>query len=175
MPRLRYMFAMSLDGYIATPTHGIEWLERFSPEEAGVEAFMAEITGLLMGRDTFDVCLRLGPWPYGELPTVVLTSRPMPADAPPTAEACAGGPAEGLARLIERGARGDIWLVGGGKVAAACLDAGLLTDLEVAVIPVVLGAGIPMMGPLKAERVLEVVECKPLKSGMILINYRVAS
>jgi dihydrofolate reductase len=171
--RVRYYLAVSLDGALATRDGGVGWLDEFSSEEAGTAEFMNEIEGLVVGRATLDVSLKLGPWYFGERPTVVLTHRPLPPEAPAVCEALAGTPAEALAALAARGVRGDVWLLGGGQVAAAFLEAGLLDTVEVAIAPVLLGGGIPMVGSLPAWQGLELASCRTLPNGMILASYRV--
>ena len=73
---ITYMFAMSLDGFIARNDGGIDWLDNYPPNsDFDFDTFMDSVTGIVMGRDTYDVVVRLEHWPYERYPTVIATRR----------------------------------------------------------------------------------------------------
>ena len=85
--------ALSLDGYIAGPGDDLSFLPapEVEGEDHGFAALLATVGCLLMGRRTFDVVMGFdGPWPYGDLPILVATRRPLPAGAPATVRAAEG-------------------------------------------------------------------------------------
>lgn len=168
-----YMFAMSLDGFIARPDGSVDWLDAFPADaEFDFPAFEASVTGLVMGRETYEVVRRQPEWPYARWPVVVATRRP-PADLPGDVETIDGSPADMLARLRRRGAAGRIWMFGGGALARQFMEAGLLDTVEVGIIPVVLGSGIPAFGGAQPDRWLDLEFAKGLKNGAIHARYRV--
>lgn len=132
---------------------------------------MAEIGGVFLGRGTFDKTLALGPWPLTSTPAVVMTSRPL-QDAPEGVETRAGDLAAAYRDLVARVAKGDVWLLGGGELAAQCLDAGLLDEIELYTMPVILGGGLPLIGPTQRSAALRLVTSAPLAGGVVRSIYR---
>ncbi|KQY60357.1 deaminase [Aeromicrobium sp. Root495] len=157
-----YYTASTLDGFLATPEHSLDWL--FAVEhEPGLEADMAAFTdsvgALVMGSSTYrwvyehdDLAARPEQWRewYGERPAWVLTHREQPvvegADIRFTQAPVARVHAEATAAAGER----DVWVLGGGEVVGQLADEGLLDRLVVTIAPVTLGAGAPLL-----PRVLE--------------------
>ena len=77
-----YMFAMSLDGFIARPDGSFDWLDNYPADaEFDFDSFLASLSGIVMGRATYDVVRRHEAWPYAKFPTVVATSA---AASPPS-------------------------------------------------------------------------------------------
>jgi dihydrofolate reductase len=168
-----YYAAVSLDGFIAGPDDDISWLDPYPAEDVGYAGFIAGISGLVMGRRTYEIVMRLGDWPHGDRPTAVATRRPLDG-APPAVFAVAGTPREMLAALRARGADGRIWLEGGGDLAGQFLADGAIDEIELGVIPVLLGRGIPLFGGV-ARPHLALQWAKALPSGIVHVLYRTAS
>ena len=83
MPLIRLYIAQSLDGYIARPDGGIDWLRPFDDVDYGYSAFMREIGTVVIGRASYDMARSFGDWPYQTMRSLVITSKPLD-DAPPT-------------------------------------------------------------------------------------------
>jgi len=166
--------ATSLDGFIARPDDDLDWLPPGGGEEHGYEAFMATVDALVIGRRTYEKVLTFDTWPYGEKPVVVLSTRPL-APAPPEAvvECMSGAPAEIVSRLAARGVR-HIY-VDGGITIQRFLEAGLIQRLIITRIPVLLGSGIPLFGPLQRDIVLQHVGTRQYASGMVQSEYVVVA
>ena len=168
-----YMFAMSMDGFIARPDGSFDWLEQYPADaDFDFDAFLSSVTGIVMGRGTYDAVRRGGRWDYAKWPCVVATSRAVD-DLPANAEALAGKPDELVANLRSRGASGRIWVFGGGDLARQFMDAGLLDTIETGIIPVILGSGIPAFGGMQPDRWLDLEFAKALKNGAVHARYRV--
>lgn len=157
MCKLRVYCATSLDGFIAGPDDDLSWLGAPGPDLAcdpgtvSFEEFMARTGAMLMGRRTFDVVMGFGgPWPYGDTPVLVASTRPLPA-APSTVSACCG-PIEQLCERARQvaGHRG-VYLDGGGVITQA-LEAGLVDELILTLMPVLLGRGVPLYGGAGLQR-----------------------
>lgn len=170
---LVYYVAASLDGFIASEDGGVEWLAPFEggDDDYGYAAFYASVDGLLMGGRTYRQALGYGPWAWGDKPARVFTRQALHAP-PPGVEAVQGSPAETLARLEKLGCR-RAWLVGGGELAAACLQEGLLTDLVLSTIPAVLGRGVPLFAGAAASG-LSLVESQVFANGVVQSRYHFA-
>ena len=172
--RLRYYVAASLDGFIATPDGGVDWLKPYQKHDYGFTRFMAGIGGVFMGRGTYNKTLSFGPWSFGSTPAVVMTNRPLP-DAPAAVEARSGDVGAAYSHLRDRLARGDVWLLGGGRLAAQCLERGLLDELELYTMPVVLGGGLPLFAELRAPFGLTLQDTAGLAGGVVRSVYRSAT
>lgn len=164
--------AMSLDGKIARADGSFDWLERYPPQEFGFDALMAGIDAILMGRDTYEVVRGFGEWPYGGKATIVMTHRPL-VDPPPAVEARSGDLAMVAAELEARGYR-RVWIEGGAQVIRGMIAAGKLDVLEMAIVPIVLGDGIPLIAPGTPELKLTLVSCEPRSGGALHLVYRAA-
>ncbi|MFC3126575.1 dihydrofolate reductase family protein [Pseudoroseomonas globiformis] len=167
--------AVSLDGKIARPDGGVDdWLARDYPlDETEFGAFLNSVDAILMGRGTFDVVQGMGAWPYPGKPTVVMTSRLLP-EAPPEVEARTGDLGDVVAEL-EAAGHARIWIAGGGQLLRGMMALGKLDILEMMVIPVVLGDGIPLFPPGTPEMKLRLESGRPWIKGAMHLLYRCGS
>ena len=172
MAELIYYVAASLDGYIATPDGGVEWLHEFGAggEDYGFRAFYASVDAAWQGRLTYQKCLEFGEWPYAGKQSLVFTHAPLTSerrDVRFTSET----PADEM-RLANRAGQRRLWLVGGGGLATACREAGLISEYIVSVMPVVLGAGIPLFARGGAFEKLELCDTSTWPDGVVQLRYR---
>jgi dihydrofolate reductase len=167
--RLRYHVAVSLDGFIAGPHGEYDWIVK--DPAIDFAAMFKEFDTAVMGRKTFDVLTAQGG--DGAVPglDVVVFSRTLPAAARPGVRIFNEDPREIVAALKAEPGR-DIWLFGGGILFRSLLDAGLVDTVEVAVVPVLLGAGIPLLPPGAATK-LVLADQKTLPSGIVALSYSV--
>lgn len=172
MPELVYYVATSLDGYIATTDGGVHWLDPCVGEDYGYDAFYASIDAAWQGRATYEKCLEFGEWPYPGKSSVVFTHAKLGSerdDVRFTAEP----PAVEMVRAEREGHR-RIWLVGGGGLATTCRDAGLISEYIVSVIPVLLGAGIPLLARGGTLERLALCDTRSWSNGVVQLRYRPA-
>lgn len=161
--------AVSLDGKIARPDGSFDWLHGYPPQEFGIEAFLAEVDAIVMGRATYEVTRGFDPWPHPGKRTLVVTSRPL-KDPPEGVEAHRADFAAIAAELESRGCR-RVWVEGGGQVIRGMMEAGKLDVLEMAVLPLVLGDGIPLFPPGTPGLGLRLVKCEPRTGGALHVVY----
>jgi dihydrofolate reductase len=170
---VRVFIASSLDGFIAGEDGDLSWLpEGPDVEDHGYGAFFAEMAAMLIGRGTYDTAAAFGEWPYGETPVFVATSRPL-EPAAPTVTAIAGEAPELLAAVRAQVA-GPIYLDGGALIRSF-LDAGLVDELIVTVVPVILGRGIPLFAGTARRHELRLVAATPYPSGLVQLRYESGS
>lgn len=162
--------ATSLDGFITDAGGGVEWLAPYEGEDYGMEAFLVSADALVMGRATYEQVRGFGDWPYAGKRVWVLTSRPLDPDAPPGVKAADDAQAL-IAALRQRG--GMVWVVGGGQVVRTFLELGAIDEIEVFIMPVLLGAGTPLL-PHGSARRLSLLETEPYRSGVVRLLYAVA-
>ncbi|HWA31700.1 MAG TPA: dihydrofolate reductase family protein [Rhizomicrobium sp.] len=170
MPLVRYQVAVSIDGFIGPEDGSVGWLEGTAGGDEFF-AFLKTIGGIVMGRASFELSLSFGPWDWTQ-PSIVMTSRPFADPLPAGVEAFNGDPAAALERLRPKMKGGDIWLFGGGVTAGQFLDAGLIDRLELAVIPVALGKGMPLFGNVKGGlHKFRPVKATPSDGGLVMLEY----
>ncbi len=168
--------ATSLDGFIARPDGGLDWLpgaeEPGEEEDHGYQAHWDRIDTLLLGRHTFDMVVSFNQWPYKGKRVVVLSSgRPhIPQHLADQIELFSGSAQEVAEWLVATGSR-NVY-VDGGKTIQPFLRAGLIAEMIITVIPVLIGQGIPLFGPLEEDIKLELVDARSFDSGLLQVRYR---
>ncbi len=171
MRQVRYSVAMSLDGYIAGPNGEADWIVMDPDIDFG--ALFTRFDTLLIGRKTFAAMQAMGGG-AGSTPEVlsVVISRTMQqADYP---DLTIVNDAEPFVTELKTKPGKDIWLWGGGELFHSLLGAGLVDGVDVGVIPVLLGGGIPLL-PTPAPRTTLVLRRQRLyeKSGIVGLEYDV--
>jgi dihydrofolate reductase len=155
MPKTQYYTATSIDGFIADEDNSLDWL--FAADKGGANPFaefFADVGAFAMGATTYEWVLThdaLSEQPvkwsdyYGDTPAWVFTHRELPA-IPGATLSFVQGDVRPVHEAMTRAAAGrNIWIVGGGALAAAFADEGLLDELILGVAPVTLGAGAPLL------------------------------
>jgi dihydrofolate reductase len=171
MRRICYQVATSLDGYIAGRDGEFDWIPM--DPEVDFAAMFARFDTLLMGRRTFEVARAMG---HASLPgkkTVVVSRTMRPEEHPGLTILGEAQLAEGVARLrAEPGT--DIWLYGGGALFRRLLDLGLVDTVELAMVPVLLGGGVPFLPERQSRTTLRLTGNRIYAtSGIALLEYAV--
>ncbi|MBF2028076.1 MAG: dihydrofolate reductase [Oscillatoriales cyanobacterium C42_A2020_001] len=166
-----YYVATSLDGYIATPDGGVEWLpipDR-EGEDYGYAEFYASVDAVLMGRSTYEKSLEFGEWVYPGKPCWVFSRQQIDINQPDvTLTSCSPGEvvAELEARQFKRA-----WLVGGGQLASSFRAHGLISEYIITIIPTILGKGIPLFTSSDRVEKLKLVDTQTFEDGLIALRY----
>jgi dihydrofolate reductase len=149
-----YFTASSLDGFVVDENDSLDWLTSRDVDADGpfgYQAFAKSVGALVMGSRTYEWLLndQPGEWMY-EQPSWVLTSRPeIIAEGHPV-HTFSGEVTELYPRLQQAAGDRDVWLVGGGHVAAQFVAAGLVDEMIVSYAPCSLGTGAPVL-PVRSE------------------------
>jgi dihydrofolate reductase len=168
MRRVRYQVACSVDGFIAGPDDGFDWI---TPEPTfDFEELYARFDTLLMGRRTYEIVRAAGETFRGK--QIVVASRTLRPAQHPGIEIVGAGLEQRIRELRAQAGR-DIWLYGGGELFAQVLAWGLVDTVEPAFIPILLGSGIPFLPSPAVRRRLTLVEHRAYPSGMVLLQYEV--
>ncbi len=168
--QLRYQVAVSLDGFIAGPNGEYDWI--VTDPLIDFAALFKEFDTAVMGRKTYEVLGAQGG--HGAMPglDVVVFSRTLAAATYPGVRILNDDPRDIIAALKAKPGR-DIWLYGGGELFRLLLDSGFVDTVEVAVVPVLLGAGVPLLPP-GAATTLVLADQKTLpSSGIVVLAYSV--
>lgn len=173
MARVFAGMAASLDGFIQSASGDLAWLnEAMAPgEDYGFAETEARTGAYVMGANTYREMG--GNTGTGAVPTYVVTH-----DAGLPTGRNVRGYAGDLTRLVHTVRADidpghDICVFGGGRLVTQLLELGVIDELGVSVIPVVLGGGVPFFGEMASSTKLQLMECRPFPSGIVLLNYRV--
>jgi dihydrofolate reductase len=163
----------SLDGFIARRSGSFDFLPEGGGEPHGYTEFMATVDAVVMGRNTWDVVLGLGAWPFAGKRVVVLSSRPveLAAAGRHAVEQMSGSPAEIVAKLAASGAHH--LYVDGGITLQRFLQAGLVDRITITRVPVLIGEGIPLFGVVPRDVPLRHVATRQYASGLVKSEYEV--
>lgn len=173
MRPVRYNVAATLDGFIAGPQGELDWI----PEDPTVDfaAIFAKVDTVLLGRRSWDLVRETGTAPWSPGTRVYVFSRTLEPSAHPDVTIVAGDAAATVAALRAEPGEGEIWLFGGGELFGGLLAAGQVDRVEVTVAPVLLGAGVPLVSILPARQRLELIGTHTYPSGLVTLDYRVAT
>lgn len=168
MRRIRYQVACSLDGYIADPKGGADWIVA-EPEIDFAELF-AQFDTLLMGRRTYEGMQNSAGGFWGK--RVVVFSRTLRQEEHPQVTVVSDRIEEQVQELRSQPGK-DIWLFGGGELFRSLLELGLVDTVEPAIVPVVLGGGTPFLAGPPLQRSLTLTGHRLYPSGIVSLEYTV--
>ena len=162
---------VSVDGFLARPDHSLDFLDTGGQEPHGFEEFYGGVDVVVIGRKTFEVVLTFGEWSYGKKPVVVLSSGGLSFSSVKggVVEQMSGEPVEIVATLKGRGFKHAY--VDGGITIQRFLAAGLVDRMVITRVPVLIGAGIPLFGPVPRDISLRHVATRCYKGDLVQSEY----
>ena len=169
----------SLDGIIAKTDNSVSWFETSSYYEKGVagenvEEFLKTIDCYIMGARTYEHALELSKsygWPYGDVPTIVVTHRNLPIDRP-NIEIYSGD----LNWLVNKRLKPNyknVWLAGGAMLAKDFIQLKLADEIRLSILPVILGEGTLFFDHIGQEQALHLKDVTAYKTGMVELWYEI--
>jgi dihydrofolate reductase len=165
----------SLDGIIAKKDNSVSWMDSSGDvyekgvSEGDVDGSVAAIECFVLGSRTYEHALQIG-WPYGDTPTVVVTSRELPSTRK-SVEFYSGD----LKKLVDEVLAprfGNIWLVGGAMLCQSFLRLDLVDEIWLAIVPVLLGDGLHLFEDSSIETRWCLKNVIAYKTGMVELLYR---
>ena len=180
--KTQYYTACSLDGFIATDDHSLEWLFSLGDvNDTSYPSFIREVGALAMGASTYEWMLRHSiqpasgeqePWPYDQ-PAWVFSHRELPAVPGAVIHFVHGDVRPVHAAMVAAAAGKNVWLAGGGDLVGQFHDAGLLDEIIVQVGSVTLGSGRPLLPRRIVSPALELTEARFVGPGFAELRYAV--
>jgi dihydrofolate reductase len=168
MRKVTFGVGCSLDGFIATESHGADWLMWGSEVAAITKGYWKTIDTVLMGRKTAEIAPAAG---YPGVKNYVF-SRSLKRSRDPGVELVRAD-AEAFVRELKQAQGAGICVMGGGELAHALLEADLIDEIGLNVHPVILGSGIPLFHRSSRRVALKRLECVPFENGCVFVRYAV--
>ncbi|MDQ3688410.1 MAG: dihydrofolate reductase family protein [Acidobacteriota bacterium] len=174
MRKVTFGGANSLDNFIARKDDGVDWLMWGHEAAAVMKDFWKTIDTVLVGRKTYEVGLKLSEGKSNPYPDVrpYVFSRTLKDSQGKNVDIISENAVEFVRDLKQQEGK-DICLMGGGELAKAFFEAGLIDEIGFNIHPVLLGSGIPLFHEMTRQIDLELLECKTFKNGCVLVSYRV--
>jgi len=172
MARIKGYIAVSLDGFIAGEAGDMDWLHAYDGMDLGAHdfaEFLGGIRTLVMGRATYDFVVKGGyPWPYGGKRVFVVTSSPI-KDPAGALETCRD--VDSLIGRLRGLDDGDVWIVGGGRLQMAFLERAALDEIEIYLMPELIGGGVALFPPAGVKAGARLISAKPMDRGCVRLHY----
>jgi dihydrofolate reductase len=164
---VRYSVAMSLDGYIAGPNGEFDWIPM--DPEIDFNAMFKRYDALLMGRKSYDAAQQQGGTGGMGMQAYVFSKTLSKAKG-----AVVSADVKATVTDLKKKPGKDIWLFGGGELFRSLLALGLVDEMEVAIVPVLLGRGLPMLpSPAELAKLKLTSHRVYQKTGTVLLGYAV--
>jgi dihydrofolate reductase len=157
---------VSLDGFIAGPNGEFDWI--VIDPSVDFEALFKQFDTFLLGRRTFEIMRKASAKTMAGTQTIVFSRTLSPKKYPGVT--ITANLVETVRALKAKPGK-DIWLFGGGELFRSLLDANLVDTVEVAVMPILLSQGIPLLAPGARSPSLRLSESKTLPGGTVLLTY----
>ena len=177
MRKVVYALTNSLDNFIARADGAADWILMGDEVMEEFPKFLASFDTVFVGRKTYDLAWgqsrksKKKPAGFMGMMTYVFsrTMKENPSEAVKAVSENAGA----FVRDLKNESGKDIWLMGGGGLAASLLKENLVDEINLTVQPVILGCGIPLFAEIGKQIDLELLQCKPYKNGLVSLSYRV--
>jgi len=172
MARILGYIATSLDGFVATADDNLDWLFAYNDMELGehdYRRFVARIRTVVMGRGTYDfIAADSSPWAYGEQRVFVVTSSPI---AEPKGPLETRHDVDALIAELRALDDGDVWMLGGGTLQMAFMERAALDEIEIYVMPELIGGGRPLFPATGLRASPRLLDARPLDRGCVRLHY----
>src|SRR5271157_3604684 len=169
MRRVRYSVVTSFDGYIAGPKGEADWIT--TDQDFDFAAIFSQFDTILVGRRTFDTMVAARRVTMPGMKTIVF-SRTLKQEDHPQVAIVANHQQETVAALKANPGK-DIWLFGGGALFRSLAEDGLVDTVEVRIVPILLGAGVPLSPSPKNRIKLALTGHKVYQTGMVELEYAI--
>ena len=171
MRKVTFGGANSLDNFFARKDDAVDWLQWDKEVNSMMKEFWKTIDTVVMGRRTYEVAMKMGTPAYPRVKNYVF-SRTITKGTDTRIEFVSEDAAEFVRKLKNQSGK-DICVMGGGILARSLFAANLIDEIGFNIHPVLLGSGIPLFHEMKFQIDLDLLDCKRLKNGCVIVSYRV--
>jgi dihydrofolate reductase len=176
MAKILGYIAASLDGFIAAPDDSLDWLFKYDGMDLGehdYSLFLKRIRTVVMGRGTYDsIAKEPTPWAYDQQRTIVVTSRPI---ADPKGALETRSDIDSLIAELRSLEDGDVWMLGGGRLQMAFIERGALDEIEIYVMPELIGGGKPLFPSTGFQTSPKLLAVQTLERGCVRLHYALSA
>src|SRR5262245_58757279 len=177
MRKVVYSLTNSLDNFIARADGAYDWILMDDEIMSEFPKLYATFDTILMGRKTYDITLQHSPEAGQETDAYMgmksyVFSRTIKESSNAGVKIISDNAGEFVRNLKNESGK-DIWLMGGGILAASLLKERLVDEIGVSIQPILLGSGVPLFPDIGMQVELQLLECKTYKNGIVGLNYRV--
>lgn len=167
--KVTLFMAISINGYVTGQSDDTEWVK----DTDALYQIIADKGACVMGRRTYDECVKYNAFPYKNALNIVLTHDPrLLSQSSGQTMFVSNSPAE-ILKLISQQGHKELLIVGGGQINSQFLSAGLIDEIILDVHPIIIDGGIKLFEDSFPRLNLEYVDSKPLTNGLVQIHYRV--
>ncbi|MCX2723488.1 dihydrofolate reductase family protein [Roseibium salinum] len=172
MARIFGYIAASLDGFIAAEDGSLDWLFKYDTMDLGehdYRLFLKRMRTIVMGRGTYDfIAGSPDPWAYGDQRVIVVTSGPIDNPKGPLETRHDVDALIGELRALDDG---DVWMLGGGRLQMAFMERGALDEIEIYVIPELIGGGPVLFPPTGFKASPRLIDARAIDRGCVRLHY----
>ncbi|HEY8576700.1 MAG TPA: dihydrofolate reductase family protein [Devosia sp.] len=173
MAKIVGYIAASLDLFIADRDDKLDWLFRYNDMDFGehhYDRFIETVDTVVMGRATYGWLVENGaPWAYGDKRVFVVTSSPIEAPLGPLTTT---GNVDALIRQLREDPGGPVWMLGGARLQMTFMERGALDEIEIYLMPELLGGGTPLFPPTGFRASPTLISAKAMDRGCVRLHYR---
>jgi dihydrofolate reductase len=175
MSEVKLYIACSLDGYIARPNGELDWLNALPNPNSidyGYNAFIEGIDTIIMGRSTYEEILGFRvEWPYGNCKTYIVTSNVSYTTITENTFVLNEINELQIGKLRSESQK-DLWIVGGGQLITAFLNLNAIDEMQICIIPTIIGEGIQLFPKKPKETTFNLIKSESFATGTVMLTYR---
>ena len=170
MRKLILNVAVSLDGFIEGPNGEYDWC--FTDADYGMEEFLTRTDAIFFGRKSYELWAASFSQMWTDKKHYVFSStlQSLPANA-----TLINGDVVSKVQEIKVETGKDIWLFGGASLTTSLLNSALIDEFQLAIHPLILGAGKPLFAGIEQRQWLRLETSKPFENGLVINRYSVVS
>lgn len=164
--------ATSADGYVARPDGNLDWLTRRPAPKGfyGLPRFSRSIDAKILGRQTFDLSVKMGASFSVDNVHYVFSRQPPPASVPAGVQFVTESIRTFAERLRNQAGK-NIWMMGGGGIIGSFLDEDAIDEFIITVVPTFIGEGIPLIAPRRRDVPLRLLSLQRFPNGVAQLHY----
>jgi dihydrofolate reductase len=168
--------ATSLDGYVAGPNDEIEWLNRYSNVDFGLQEFLKRVGAIIMGRRSYDIGIErkwFSQYNYGVPIFVVSHDQPVSINKDAEFIFVTEGIETSHRQAKSKAGDKNVWIFGGANISQQLLQLGLIDEISIGIVPTLLGNGKRLFDSIENHIELILIKTKQYEEDLVELNYNI--